>query len=258
VTAAGDFRLVFCVAGRKKPFAGLWLNTACFPLPGAAVPAVAAALASASLPPLRELSRSALVGSPVARPALSPAPAIPATPEDAPDAAGAASTGLRAPVPPLALSGSPTASGASAAPVLPQRGSVPSSPQAREGVTRTLWLGPDVPGGVIGPGVPLLGALYTAAGGYRPHLPMAWQLSSSISAGRGRAGTAGTPAGVEAASAAAAATAEGIVFFTKAQVDGAVKDKRHRAFPADFTIALRFRAVALPPEYAGLVAVAAV
>jgi hypothetical protein len=262
VTAAGDFRLVFCVAGRKKPFAGLWLNTACFPLPGAAVPALAAELAAAPLPPLRELSRSALVGSPMARPALSPAPAPAATPGDAPEAAGGASTGLRAPapVPPLAMPGSPTASGGAAVPVLPQRGSVPSSPQAREGVTRTLWLGPDVPGGVIGPGVPLLGALYTAAGGYRPHLPMPWQLSSSSSssAARGRAGSAGTPAGAEAASAAAASAAEGVVFFTKGQVDGAVRDKRHRAFPADFTIALRFRAVALPPEYAGLLAGAAV
>lgn len=114
-------------------------------------------------------------------------------------------------------------------PVLPARGPITTSPESRQLLSDAVWLGPDVPGCVIGRGVPLLGALYTASGAYVPHLPI-----QAASAGAG---------------VTASASADGVVFFAKRNVDGAIKDKKHKAFPADFAIAISFRALALPPEF---------
>jgi Protein-tyrosine phosphatase len=276
VTAAGDFRLVFNIVGRKKPFAALWLNSAFFPLPHAAVPMVrdtmvATATSATSATPS---SAAAAAGSPLAsagsgadnyktRLDLSPSssakdvaavvvpplrlPASTATENSARSGVvpGTATRSLTVAIPssPVAGGGADNnGNGDAALPVspamlarlppgsiLPARGNVPSSDQSREVLTKTIWLGPDVPGCVVGPSVPLLGALYTASGSYEPHLPIAPGAGSST--------------------AAAAATTDGVVIFKKRHIDGANKDKKHKAFPPTFTIAVRFKALGLPAEY---------
>ena len=56
------------------------------------------------------------------------------------------------------------------------------------------------------------------------------------------------------ASASASAAAEGVAFFNKASVDGPHKDRRHARMPASFSLALRFRALDMPAEWAAVLA----
>ena len=89
-------------------------------------------------------------------------------------------------------------------------------------VTKGVVIDRDVPDTKIGTCTPLLGAIYSAARS-------------------AKAGTVATE--LEAASS---------ITFIKSEIDGVVKDKKHRVFPGDFTITVDFSAVHLPGLYSAL------
>jgi hypothetical protein len=106
----------------------------------------------------------------------------------------------------------------------------------------------DIPGQPLGAAVPLLGALYTAA---TPPLPAA-----PLSARGGRGSVTGTTGAAAAAATAAGwsepellAASDGTVVFRKEQIDFAAKDRKHKKWPANLALTLRFRAVGLPAVY---------
>ena len=133
---------------------------------------------------------------------------------------------------PLATALPPRTAGAGVP--VPPRGAVPSSAAARERAEATVWLGADVPGGVLGAGLPTLGALYAGAASHEDGLaPL-------------RTAAAGD------AAAATAAAAEGVAYFAKPSIDGLHRDKAHAKVPAEFALALRFCALDLPAEWAAV------
>lgn len=90
----------------------------------------------------------------------------------------------------------------------------------------------DCPGeGVVGTAVPLLGALFTAA------------------AAQGASVTATSSSGSGSGSGSGGPSTGGSIVFTKQQLDGAGKDKKHAIFPRAFQLRLDYEVCALPAEY---------
>ncbi|RYG42110.1 PDZ domain-containing protein, partial [archaeon] len=216
VVMDSDYRVVVCVAGRKKPLFGVWAHTAGLPLPYAA---------RAALPKRVQLAPEVAVN-------MSAAPSAGAS-----AVAGAAAT----PVAPITAAGDADTPAVSS-PTLASLHGVTLDSSAVEGATAaaaslsSVSVQPfvdDVTFGIVRPGMPSAGALFTA-------LPS-----------HAAADVATSPAAPVRMydTRAARQVARSSCVFVKSQLDGASKDKKHKRFDATLQLRLDYTILGLPPVY---------